>query len=102
MRTIQDDVALALMARGIPAQSHHTGGGIICVMVPEPRDAGCEWCFGTADFTWGADLRDCETGEAFEDQILTTSISSDSADAAAIADAIVVAINGAVFPARRS
>jgi hypothetical protein len=92
IRTMTDDeivcgVAQRLLADGLPATAEHTGGGIWCVLIDD--DEGGQWYWGMANATWGAQ-RIAANGDCTDD-LLDTTVSSDSEDLDAIAKAIYAA-----------
>lgn len=89
---ICDEVAEHLRALGLKdAYANHTGGGIFCVFIPVENAQ--EWIFGMADVVWGGDLLDADTHEqADPEQSVTTTMSSESDDTKAIAEAIAQAL----------
>src|SRR5262245_59018156 len=78
-------VADKLSALGVKAYAEHTGGWIVCVIIPE---ASGMWYFGTANEEWGGSLM-LEDGTNIDN--VETSVSSDSEDVEAITRAIYTA-----------
>ena len=82
-----EPVAKALKQRGFDAEVHASGGGIDVIRVVHGNHV---FYFGTADVKWGASVYEADDenhiGETW------TTVSSDEANPAVVADAIAAAV----------
>jgi hypothetical protein len=92
-------VAAALTANGLTAEADYTGGGIWCVSIAEPWRPNASWLCGMAAENWGGTLMEADSYAAYEGpeddgemQLLDTDVSSESLQAAHIAERLAVAI----------
>lgn len=90
---LAEKIADALVGLGLHADAEDTGGGIVCVVIPNAGGGAISW--GTADVTWGAVVTD-EIGRQISS--ITTQWPSGSQDVDATAMALFDASlqNGAV------
>ncbi len=76
------------------AWAEHTGGYVICILIPHLTRKDALWMFGTANATWGGNLVSHE-GDVDPDVYIDTSVSSESTDLLAVAQAIVAGVQRA-------